>query len=98
MASTLGTDDVRRIATLARLELTPEEVALFAEQLGDILSYVDELRSLDTTGVEPTSHPLSAGPVWRADEPVASLDRATVLAGAPGGSPASGLFKVPKVL
>jgi aspartyl-tRNA(Asn)/glutamyl-tRNA(Gln) amidotransferase subunit C len=98
MALTLGPDDARRIATLARIELTTDEVDLFARQLGDILNYVDELRALDTTGVEPTSHPLSAGPVWRADELVPSLDRETLLHGAPGASPRAGLFKVPKVL
>jgi aspartyl-tRNA(Asn)/glutamyl-tRNA(Gln) amidotransferase subunit C len=98
MALTLGPDDARRIATLARLELTTDEVDLFARQLGDILNYVDELRALETAGVEPTSHPLSTGPVWRADALVPSLDRQTVLEGAPGGSPRTGWFKVPKVL
>ena len=98
MARTLGPDDARRIATLARLELTTEEADLFARQLGDILSYVDELGALDTTGVEPTSHPLLSGQVWRNDEHVPSLDRDTVLRGAPGGSPRTGFFKVPKVL
>jgi aspartyl-tRNA(Asn)/glutamyl-tRNA(Gln) amidotransferase subunit C len=62
------------------------------------LNYVDELRTLDTSGVEPTSHPLSTGPVWRDDVPAPSLDRETVLQGAPGAAPRSGLFKVPKVL
>ena len=98
MPLTLGPDDARRIATLARIELTTDEVDLFARQLGDILNYVDELRALDTTGVEPTSHPLSAEPVWRADELAPSLDRDTLLQGAPGASPRAGLFKVPKVL
>jgi aspartyl-tRNA(Asn)/glutamyl-tRNA(Gln) amidotransferase subunit C len=98
MARTLGPEDARRIATLARIELTTDEVDLFARQLGDILDYVEELRALDTTGVEPTSHPLSTGPAWRADDRVASIDRDTVLQQAPGGSPRTGLFKVPKVL
>jgi aspartyl-tRNA(Asn)/glutamyl-tRNA(Gln) amidotransferase subunit C len=98
MAPTLGPEDARRIAALAHLELTTDEVDLFARQLGDILTYVDELRTVDTAGVEPTSHPLSTGPVWRADERVPSLDRSTVLQGAPSGSPRAGLFKVPKVL
>ena len=98
MASPLAPDDVRRIAALARLELTSDEVELFARQLGDILSYVDELRRLDTTGVEPTSHPMAIAPVWREDEPAMSVDRSAVLKGAPGTTPATGLFKVPKVL
>ena len=98
MAFTLDRDDVRRIAALAHLDLTAAEIDLFSRQLGDILNYVDELRTLDTTGVEPTSHPLAAEPVWRPDELAPSLDRATVLGGAPAASPATGLFKVPKVL
>jgi aspartyl-tRNA(Asn)/glutamyl-tRNA(Gln) amidotransferase subunit C len=98
MPLTLGPDEVRRIAALAHLELTAAEIDLFSRQLGDILEYVDELRTLDTTGVEPTSHPLAAGPVWRADELSPSLDRETVLRGAPNASPGAGLFKVPKVL
>jgi aspartyl-tRNA(Asn)/glutamyl-tRNA(Gln) amidotransferase subunit C len=98
MASTLGPDDVRRIAALAHLELTADEIELFARQLGDILTYVDQLRALDTTGVEPTSHPLAAGPAWREDEPAPSLARDAALAGAPGSAAGAGLFKVPKVL
>ena len=98
MALTLGPDDVRRIAALAHLELTVAEIDLFSRQLGDILNYVDALRTLDTGGVEPTSHPLAAGPVWRADELSPSLDRDVVLRGAPAASASAGLFKVPKVL
>jgi aspartyl-tRNA(Asn)/glutamyl-tRNA(Gln) amidotransferase subunit C len=98
MATTLGPDEVRRIAALARLALTPAEVELFTRQLGDILAYVEELASVETAGVEPTSHPFATGPVWRPDEPVPSLDRDAVLAGAPGASPRTGFFKVPKVL
>ena len=98
MASTLGADDVQRIAALARLELTPAEVALFASQLAAILTYVEELGAVDTSGVEPTSHPLSAGSVWRDDEVTPSDARDAVLRDAPGASPRAGLFKVPKVL
>jgi aspartyl-tRNA(Asn)/glutamyl-tRNA(Gln) amidotransferase subunit C len=98
MDSTLAPGEIQRIAALARLELTPAEVELFTRQLADILRYVDELRSVETGGVPPTSHPLAAGPAWRADEPVPSLDRDRILQGAPGASPSAGLFKVPKVL
>lgn len=98
MASPLDTADVIAIASLARLELTADEVTLFSTQLADILRYVDMLTAVDTTGVPPTSHPVSAPPVWRADEPRPSLDRTTVLEAAPAASVRSGLFKVPKVL
>ena len=98
MASTLGDADVRRIATLARLELTTDEVELFSRQLTGILAYAEEVQQVDTTGVPPTSHPLADGPHWREDEPRPSLDRSRVLSHAPGASPKAGLFKVPKVL
>jgi aspartyl-tRNA(Asn)/glutamyl-tRNA(Gln) amidotransferase subunit C len=98
MASTLASSDVVRIAALARLELTPDEVELFSRQLAGILAYVDALRAVDTTGVPPTSHPVSEQPVWRDDVPQASLNRDAVLERAPGASRQAGLFKVPKVL
>jgi aspartyl-tRNA(Asn)/glutamyl-tRNA(Gln) amidotransferase subunit C len=98
MAQTLGDAEVQRIAALARLALTPDEIDLFSRQLGEILAYANEVQALDTTGVEPTSHPLAAAPAWRDDTPVPSLDRDTVLAEAPGASRQAGLFRVPKVL
>jgi aspartyl-tRNA(Asn)/glutamyl-tRNA(Gln) amidotransferase subunit C len=98
MAQRLGGDDVQRIAALARLALTPDEVDRFSRQLGEILAYANEVQALDTTGVEPTSHPLAAAAAWREDTLVPSLDRDTVLAEAPGASRQAGLFRVPKVL
>jgi aspartyl-tRNA(Asn)/glutamyl-tRNA(Gln) amidotransferase subunit C len=98
MAPTLGADDVRKIAALARLELTPAEVELFTRQLGDILAYADELQAIDTSGVAPTSHPLGDLPAWRDDVLEPSLDRDVILAQAPEASVRAGLFKVPKVL
>lgn len=90
--------DVRRIAALARLELTDEEVTLFSRQLRDILAYADQVQQVDTAGVPPTSHPLADTPAWREDVPRPSLDRGRILEQAPDGSVAAGLFKVPKVL
>lgn len=98
MASTLDDAEVRRIAALARLELTSDEIALFSKQLGGILDYVNTLQQVDTRGVAPTSHPVSEAPAWRDDEPRPSADRDTILEHAPGASRAAGLFKVPKVL
>ncbi len=97
MAGTRADIDVARVAALARLELTPEETSLFTTQLTDILTYVDALQEIDTTGVPPTSHAGASAPVWRDDVVRPSLDRDTVLAGAPGATPRTGLFKVPKV-
>ena len=95
--STLSQQEVARIADLARLELTPEELTLFTQQLSDILVYVEQIRALDTTGVPPTSHVLSR-PTDRADRPEPSLTRAEALANAPDAAPEVGLFKVPRVI
>ena len=95
--STLNHQDVKRIAELARLELTADELELFTRQLGDILTYVEQIRSLDTTGVPPTSSVLNR-PVDRPDEPRPSLSRADLLRNAPDAAPEAGLFKVPRVI
>lgn len=97
MSTTLTRADVARIAELARLELTPDELDLFTRQLGDILGYVEQIRDLDTSGVAPTSHVLTRG-VERLDTIGPSLPRAEALANAPDAATESGLFKVPKVL
>ena len=95
--STLTRQDVRRIAELARLALTDEEVDLFTRQLGDILNYVEQIRALDTTGVAPTSQVLNR-PVERDDELQPSLSRADLLRNAPDAAMEAGLFKVPRVI
>ena len=97
MSTTRTRADVVRIAELARLELTAEELELFTRQLGDILDYVEQIRGLDTSGVTPTSHVLTR-PVERPDSALASLPRAQALANAPDAAQEAGLFKVPKVL
>lgn len=98
MASTPPDLDVRKIAALARLELTDDEVDLFSRQLRDVLAYAEQVQQIDTTGVPPTSHPLAGATVWREDEPRPSLARDLVLEQAPEASIRAGLFKVPKVL
>ncbi|HEX6217073.1 MAG TPA: Asp-tRNA(Asn)/Glu-tRNA(Gln) amidotransferase subunit GatC, partial [Vicinamibacterales bacterium] len=80
--SSLSQEDVKRIAELARLELTTGELDLFTRQLGDILTYVEQIRSLDTTGVAPTSQVLNR-PVDRDDVPDATLSRRELLGNAP---------------
>lgn len=98
MASTLGTQDVDRIATLARLALTREERDRFAAQLSDVLRYVEQISHVDTTGVVATSHPLWADAAWRDDQPRPSLPTADALANAPDANRDAGLFRVPKVI
>ena len=97
MSASLSRQDVLRIAELARLALTPDEIELFARQLGDILGYVEQIRSVDTSGVAPTAHVLTR-PLERPDTPQPTLPRSEALAGAPEAAREAGLFKVPRVL
>ena len=97
IVSTLNRQDVQRIAELARLELTESELDLFTRQLGDILSYVEQIRALDTTGVVPTSQILNR-PVDRDDVPAGTLTRKELLGNAPDAAVEAGLFKVPRVI
>ena len=93
-------DEVRRIAALARLEFSDTEIDGFTRQFGDILDYVEKLREVDVTGIEPTSQVggPGAGAVapMREDEVRPSLGTDAALANAP--DPGSGHFKVPKVI
>jgi aspartyl-tRNA(Asn)/glutamyl-tRNA(Gln) amidotransferase subunit C len=65
----IGEDDVRRVATLARLRLGEDEIASLTADLGRILDYVDKLAELDTSNVEPTSHVVAVTEPYRADDP-----------------------------
>jgi aspartyl-tRNA(Asn)/glutamyl-tRNA(Gln) amidotransferase subunit C len=91
-------DDVDRIAELARLALTPEERALFARQLADILAYAEQIQQVDTTGIPPMSHALANPESLRDDQERPGLARDEALAAAPAGDRDAGLFKVPRVL
>lgn len=95
--STLNREEVQRIAELARLELSPDELELFTRQLGDILTYVEQIRALDTTGVAPTSQVLNR-PVDREDTLQPTLSREDLMGNAPDAAPDAGLFKVPRVI
>jgi aspartyl-tRNA(Asn)/glutamyl-tRNA(Gln) amidotransferase subunit C len=94
----LSREEVRRIAALARLELTPEEERLFAGQLSAILDHVRQLEDLDVSGVEPMTHALAAGeaPALRADEVRESLPPERALAGAPARDGTA--FQVPRII
>ena len=88
--------DIRHLAGLARLTLTPAEQLLFSQQLARILSYAADVRSVNTDGVAPTTHVLAPAMPERSDEPAPSLSPETAIAGAPDS--AHGFFRVPKVL
>ncbi len=97
MPTTLTRAEVARIAELARLALTGDELDLFTRQLGEILGYVDQINALETGGVPPTSHVLNR-PVERDDAVVAPLSKRDALANAPDAASEAGLFKVPRVI
>ena len=88
--------DVRYVARLARLELSEEEVTRFQAQLADVLTYVEALRQVDVSGVEPTAHASAVFNVFREDTPQPSLPPAEALANAP--KQGNDLFVVTKVL
>ena len=98
MAEILTRADVERIATLARLELTPDEVTLFAGQLTAILAYADQVQQVDTSGISADANPSGRPAAGRDDRLVPSLDRARALHQAPAADRAAGLFTVPRVL
>lgn len=92
----LTSETVLHVANLARLELDPESISVFARQMADILNYVDQLNRLDTTGIEPTFHVLPITNVFREDIAAAHLDREDALANAPDRDDAC--FLVPIVI
>ncbi len=79
----LTREEVLHIARLARVGLSDEDVAMFQEQLSEILEHFEALRALDTEGVPPTSPPLPLESVMRPDRVGPSLSRREVLANAP---------------
>ena len=90
-------DTVRHIALLSRLALDDKEIDAYSSQLAAILSYIDKLNKLDTSGVQPTSHCLtSLKNVYRKDVPKESLTSEDALKNAPARE--GDLFKVPQVI
>ncbi len=79
----LSLDEVRKVARLARLELSDPDLLRMQQQLSAILDYVDQLNELNTEGVEPLAHPLPVQNVFRADEEVPSLPVSAALQNAP---------------
>lgn len=88
--------DVKAVARLARLELTPEEIETFGAQLGRVLAHIELLEKVDVSAVEPTAHANPVFNVIREDEPVCGLAHEDVMALAPRA--ANGLVVVPKVI
>jgi aspartyl-tRNA(Asn)/glutamyl-tRNA(Gln) amidotransferase subunit C len=79
----LTSQQVDWVAHLARLTLSPDELAAMTDQLGKIIDYVNQLQNVDTEGVEPLAHALDVANVFRDDEPAPSLSTDAALANAP---------------
>jgi aspartyl-tRNA(Asn)/glutamyl-tRNA(Gln) amidotransferase subunit C len=88
--------DIKYVAHLARLHLTPDEEKKLGAQLDGILGYIEKLKELDVTGVEPTAHAVPLVNVTRPDEVRPSLPHDDALRNAP--AQANGLFMVPKIV
>ncbi|MEW6051612.1 MAG: Asp-tRNA(Asn)/Glu-tRNA(Gln) amidotransferase subunit GatC [Candidatus Zixiibacteriota bacterium] len=92
----LSKDQVEQIARLARLNLTADEIERFSHELTVILDYVDQLRGVDTNGVEPQNQFVQTENVFREDVVRPSLPQEMALANAPKKE--NGFFVVPKVI
>lgn len=96
MEQKIDTEQVRKVAKLARLELNDAEISEFTDQLGSILEYVEKMNELDTADVEPLAHCLPISNVLRDDRVKPSLGTENALANAPGRD--GPFFNVPKIL
>lgn len=84
------------VANLARINLTAEEKARFASQLGDVLTYIAQLNEVNVEGVEPTAHAFPVVNVWAADVAEPGLSVEDALRNAP--QKRDNMFVVPKVV
>ena len=84
------------VANLARINLTEEEKARFASQLGDVLTYIAQLNEVNVEGVEPTAHAFPVVNVWAEDVAEAGLSVEDALRNAP--EKRDNMFVVPKVV
>jgi aspartyl-tRNA(Asn)/glutamyl-tRNA(Gln) amidotransferase subunit C len=92
----LTSSDVKRIAHLARIEITATETEQTLDQLNGIFKLIEQLQSVDTAGVEPMSHPLGGSQRLREDLASDRPDREANMKNAPAQQ--DGLFLVPRVI
>ncbi|HUM15259.1 MAG TPA: Asp-tRNA(Asn)/Glu-tRNA(Gln) amidotransferase subunit GatC [Candidatus Nitrosotalea sp.] len=92
----ISLEDVEHVARLARLDLSAAEKERMRKELDGILSYIDKLRAIDTSGVEPTAHAVPVTNVMRDDTECPSLPQEDMLANAPDRH--GELFRVPKII
>ena len=94
--SQINTDDVRKVAHLARLDLPEERIATYTDQLESILGYVSQLQAIDTTDVPPTTRAVEVVNVTRRDGVTSTDVREEILNQAPNRE--GDFFRVPKIL
>jgi aspartyl-tRNA(Asn)/glutamyl-tRNA(Gln) amidotransferase subunit C len=75
--------NIDHVANLARLALTPAEKAEFSRQLGDVLAYIEKLKQVDVSQVEPAAHAFPIDNVWADDVPRPALPVEAALRNAP---------------
>jgi len=92
----LGPDDVKSIAHLARLEIDEKNIEEYANSLSNILDMVEEMNAVDTTDIKPMAHPMDVSQRLRADEVLEENQRETFQKIAPKTE--DGLYLVPQVI
>ncbi len=92
----LSEKEVKHVAKLARLNLTPQEVKKFQEQLSEVLDYIEILKKVKTEKIEPTSQVTSLENVFRKDQSQSSLSQNETLLGAK--EIYKGFFKIKRIL
>ena len=92
----ISREEIVNVAKLARLTLDESLTAKLADQIGDILNYVDTLEKVNTDGVAPTNHALSLSNAFREDVVIPSPGTDAALANAPAKE--DGCFVVPKIV
>ena len=88
--------EIRKVASLARLSLTNDEVEAYGRQLTRVLEYVDKLNAVDVDGVEPMPHAVDGRNVFRPDDRAVSLEYERALQNAPRTD--GQFFLVPRIL
>ena len=93
---TIDREEVRKVANLARLNITEAEEAEFTTQLNSILEYFDQLSELDTTDVKPTTRAIETSNITREDRITPFPDKEELLNAAPEQQ--GDFFRVPKII
>ncbi len=92
----ISKNNVKYISHLARINLEENELEALTTDLEEILNYIEKLKKLDVSGIEPTSHVLPLQNVFREDKRKPSLNQGAVLK--MGSAQAKGFFQVPQVI